>query len=355
MNAVYPWRLGDFRCRLPIAPLARFAWALCVAMLLSAGLGHAAILDAIGAMGDSGTAGGTVNKSWVPVLVSERGLSFGPGANSYNLAQGGATSNSLLNTGQHTALAGLVSSGDVTTVSLLIGTNDFGTVTGQQLAGGTLTAIQVQDFIDGRVANITTAADTVLAANPEGFILFGVPDVTLMPQANSLSPAQATRVRDAITAINLQLQTYALHQRITYIQTDLLMQSLLSSGPLLIGGVPVDVDNPGTGAFFFRDGIHPGAIGNGLIASLFIEALNAGYEQTVVPLNDFEILSLAGLESEYTGETFSNQVDFSRFIRAASIPEPGTVHWSLLVMALIGVTAVGRRGGGRRAAVAGRA
>jgi len=315
--------------------------------------GQAAVLDGIGAMGDSGTAGGGVNKSWVPVLVNERGLNFGPGANSYNVAQGGATTSSLLANGQHTAMAALTSSGDVTIASLLIGTNDFGTATGAQLINGTLTAAQVQAFINGRVNNIVAAADTVLTAGPEGFVLFGVPDVTMMPQANSLNTAQVGRVRDAITAMNAQLQSYAIDEGITYIHTDLAMQSLLGSGLVSIGGVSIDVDNSGTGAFFFRDGIHPGPIGNGLVANILIEALNDGYGQSLVPLNDFEILSLAGLENSYTGETFSNTVDFSPFILAASIPEPGAATMTLLATGLVGLPIALRRSRCRRPGTAG--
>jgi lysophospholipase L1-like esterase len=313
-------------------PFYKFLFLLAVSLFSTSAAG--AVIDGLGAMGDSGTAGGTVNKSWVPVLVNQRGINFGPGANSYNVAQGGATSNSLLASGQHTTMAGLVSSGNVTLPTLLIGTNDFGTATGLQLANGTLSAAQVQSFINTRVTNITTAADTVLAAGPQGFILFGLPDVTLMPQANPLNASQATRVRDAVTAVNSQLLSYATTRNITYVQTDLAMQSLLSAGPVTIGGVPIDVDGSGTGAFFFRDGIHPGAIGNGLIANIFIEALNTGYGQSITPLNDFEILALAGLEGSYSGETFSNQADFSPFIVAAIVPEPGaaTATWLMLIV-----------------------
>lgn len=297
----------------------------CLATILLASLSAVAqadLLDGVGTMGDSGTAGNSTTVSWVPVLEQARGINFGPGR-AYNVAQGGATTTSVLSNGQHTELASLVTDGDVTFGALLIGTNDFGSADGALIAAGLLSGQPLQNWLEQRAANIITAADTVVSAGPEGFLLFGVADVALLPGGRSMltTAAERQRIGDAIDEINRQIREYAEGEGIAFFDTASAMRDLLSGTTASIGGVPINLTTGNSDThYFFRDQIHPNVVGNGVIANMFITSVNEAYGAGITPLSDYEILELAGLENEYVEETLS-LVDFSQYV---VIPEPAT-------------------------------
>ena len=300
----------------------RFVRAFCLVLpvlffdALTTSFASAAVLDGLAAMGDSLTAGGAVTGSWVPPLVNERGLDFGGGGNPYNVAVGGATSASLLTQGQHTDVAALVQAGDVTTAALLIGGNDFGGITAVSIANGLLAGAALQNFIDGVATNIITAASTVLAEDPEGFLLIGTPDVTFSPSFQSINPTavQTQRLADAIDGVNTQLVAYAQTQDVVFIDSSAWMRDNLIPGSLVVGGVNITVTGSSSDPhFFFQDGLHPAAVGNGLIASLGIAALDHIYSAGVGTFSDFEVLELAGIENEFTSETYSSSVDLTSY------------------------------------------
>lgn len=327
-----------------ISSLRLLGLALIVSLGFS-GKSHAGLLDGFGAMGDSGTAGNTTTVSWVPVLEQLRGFNFGPGR-AYNVAQGGATTSSVLSSGQHTELASLVNDGDVTFGALLIGTNDFGASgTGALIAAGLLTGQPLQDWLDQRANNIITATDTVLSAGPEGFLLFGVADVTLLPGGRSLitTPEQKQRVGDAVDEINRQIREYAETSGIAYFDTAAAMRDLLGGTTASLGGVSINLTTGNSDPHhFFRDQIHPNVLGNGVIANMVIASLNEAYGAGIAPLSDYELLEMAGLENEYVEETLST-VDLSPYI---VVPEPASAL--LLLLAVPAFTAAARRSRRRR-------
>src|ERR1700682_1311172 len=108
---------------------ARFLMLALCACSFSSTTAHADILHGLGGMGDSGSAGSSVNV-WPGMLQAHAGLNFGGAGLPYNFAVGGATSSSVLSGGQHTSLAAQVSAGNVTLGMLLIGNNDYGGVAG---------------------------------------------------------------------------------------------------------------------------------------------------------------------------------------------------------------------------------
>ncbi len=85
-------------------------------------------------MGASETQGTGFSGSWVPYLALDRELNFGPGQ-TYNRTLGGNDSADLLANGQHTQVAGLVSSGSGDLAFLSVGGFDVPPVALQIILG----------------------------------------------------------------------------------------------------------------------------------------------------------------------------------------------------------------------------
>lgn len=288
---------------------------------------EAITLNGFAAMGASETQGTTYSGSWVPYLAVDRGLNFGPGQ-AYNRAVGGSTSASLLSGGQHTHVANLVQGGQADLAFLSIGGLDVPPVALQIVTG----SLNVPAWAHGVVNNITTAIDTVLAQNPAGMVVMSLPDMTLVPGAQSYTggnPALAQPVIDAVDLVNSLLKQEVLDRGLVFVDVATAMRDF-NAAPLVVGGVTINTttgsSNP---THFFQDSIHPAVIGNGMFANLFLTALNVGYGTHLAEFSDLTLLTKAGLASSYTGETSS--IDFASYIYA--VPEPGSI--TLLVVGLV--------------------
>lgn len=288
----------------------------------------AAQAPGFGAMGASETHVNTANPlngSWVPHLVASRGLNFGP-SSAWNVAIGGATSTTLLTQNQHTVTAASVAAGDVDYVFLSIGGNDFLNQRAN-IASGALSGTSLDAFLDAFISNVMTAVNAVDQSDPTGFVLLGVPDISLFPLglAEFTTAAEKQRIQSATDQANAKLLDLASGHELAFVDFAETQRELASLPSVVIGGVTFDMTMPGpwpsAGDHFFVDGVHPGAAGNAILASLFATALNEGYGLAISPLSDLEILQNAGLESQYTGETFTSAFDYSRFV-VAPVPEP---------------------------------
>jgi len=300
------------RVRISLAALVTLAilWPISV---------RAEVLTGFAAMGASETQGTNFNGSWVPWLTVDRGLNFGP-SQTYNRAVGGSTTTTLLSGGQHTQVANLVQTGKADMAFLFIGGLDVPPVAVDILGD----SFDVQGWADGVVSRITTAIDTVLAKNPDGMVVAGLPDMRLVPGSlQYFAPELVTPIIDAIDLVNADLKSEVLARNLVYIDVASAMQDLYFNG-LTVGGVSINMSvgssNPRN---FFADNIHPGYVGNGYFANLMLTALNVGYDQSIVPFTDQAILTRAGLSSSYTGET--SNIDYAQYIYVAPVPEPATL------------------------------
>ncbi|MEX2114069.1 MAG: GDSL-type esterase/lipase family protein [Pirellulales bacterium] len=301
---------------------------LAVGMLACLAPGTQAAITGYAAMGASDTAGTTYTGSWVPYLANQRGFDFGPSM-TYNVAVGGARSDTLLTQGQHTAVQSLVQNGDVDLAYLMIGGNDFLAVR-TSIANGSLTGATLTAWAQGVVDNIGVAMDTVLSANPQGMVVAGLPDIglTAAGQAAFTTSVEFQRIADAADVVNGILQTEVLARGQVFVDTATAMRDL-NQGPLIVGGVTIDTVNASADpTHFFQDVIHPAAVGNGLTANLFLQAVNIGYGTNYALLTDLEILTTAGLAASFTGETSS--LPYSNYI-VTPVPEPST--WCLMLTA----------------------
>lgn len=302
-------------------------------------LAGAVFAQGFGAMGASETFGNTLTGSWVPHLVANRGLNFGPG-NAWNVAVDGATSATLLTQNQHILTRNNVQAGNVNYAFLTIGGNDF-LAQGANIASGALSGPALTAFINNYVANVTTATDTVLSASPSGFVLVSAPDISLLPAgiASFTDPIQRQRVHDATDQANAGLRALAISRSIVFVDFAGAQRYLAAQPSVVIGGVTFNMTMPGGADHFFQDAIHPGAAGNGVIASLFATGLDVGYSLNIAPLTDLEILQNAGLAGQYTGETFTPNINYRQFVTFA-VPEPHVAF--LLLVPVVAIMARNR-------------
>src|SRR5262249_14199001 len=123
---------------------------------------------------------------------------------------------------------------------------------------------------------------------------------------------------------------------------DLFALGDLTTGPLTLGGTTLQ-----PGQLFTPDLFHPGTVLQGLLANMFLEAEQQGYDTNVtgLRLSDQEILGLAGLDHN-NKTTFFN---VSGFVHNHRTPEPSTLVLAGTAL-LWGCGAWGRRRLQRRAA-----
>jgi phospholipase/lecithinase/hemolysin len=250
-------------------------------------------------------------RNWVEILAATRGLEFGPFTTAsrgeprnqgyaFNWARSDATTDSLIATGQHTGLAAQVARGEVGLVVVFIGGNDF------------INALKTPDPVAtlGRVlpralSNHQAAVSTILAADPKvKLVLVTLPDIRHLPEfagpirAGRLPAGVANAFTSAIHRYNAQIRAMATgNPRVALLDLDLATRAanLLSTDYALVDGHKLDRLDPGNGLdrFFLADVRHPGTLGQGLMARMFIEAVNARFSAGIAPLEPGEVLALA--------------------------------------------------------------
>jgi phospholipase/lecithinase/hemolysin len=249
-------------------------------------------------------------RNWVEILASTRGLNFGRFSLAsrgeprnqgyeYNWARSDATTASLLASGQHTGVAAQVARGEVSVVYVFIGGNDF------------IHALHSTDplrALDGALPralrNYRAAVETVRAASPDVKLVLGtLPDIRDLPEfagpirEGRVSLALADAYTDALRTYNAQIRTLAAGGRAALIDLDLATRAanLLSRDHVLVSGLRLDRRRPANRLdhFFLADVRHPGTLGQGLMARMFIEVLNARFGMKIEPLGDREVLAFA--------------------------------------------------------------
>jgi len=298
---------------------------------------RAEILHGVGVMGDSGSVKSPSYK-WPAQLQTNRGINLGGSTLPYDYAVGGATSASLLSSGQHTKMKNDVVAGKVTLGIIFIGNNDWGSSTGLAIANGTATPTQQATFQNGIVNNIKTAVNLQLSVGIQGMVIGGIEDITLTPAGQSIDDMDAhARVQTSVSAVNAQLLAYAQQNHLPYVDFYGLANDIYNSG-LVVGGVNINLIGSGSTANnFWIDDLHPGILGNAILGNMFMKAINIAYGTNLALYTDKQILTLAGLGSSYTGETFSTGYNLANYIHYTPVPEPATA-----VLVLSGVAVLWR-------------
>jgi phospholipase/lecithinase/hemolysin len=280
---------------------------------------HAAALagtpGGIGVMGDSYSdeyrfypPDRSTARNWVEILANTRGLDFGPYAEesrgeprnrgyAFNWARSDATSDDMIRTGQHTGLAAQVARGEVGIVVLFIGGNDF-----INAMKGPDPIRAVGEVLPRALANHRLAARTILDASPRvKLVLVTLPDIRNLPEfAVPLREGRlpAAAFNRAIHRFNAQVRSLATNDpRVALIDLDLVTRAanVLSTEYTLVGGRKLDRRHPGNAldCFFLADVRHPGTLGQGLMARMFIDTVNVRFAAGIAPLQTQEVLTLA--------------------------------------------------------------
>jgi lysophospholipase L1-like esterase len=252
-------------------------------------------------------------RNWVELLADKRSLPFGIWGSwdeprrtgyEYNWARSGATTLSMLASGQHIGAAEQVREGKVNVVIFYVGANDFApyiTPDGYEaLYERKLSDPQILEKSNTIVANVQTAIDTVRVAGDVKILLILIPDWgnnTAVQVAFPL-PHHRARVTRVIETTNEELKKVAVERNIAFLDPNQFYRELFSPGSRIrIGEKEFNSifpsDNPQS--VFLSDGIHTGTALNGLFANEVVEHLNTFLGTKIVPLQDADILSASGL------------------------------------------------------------
>ncbi len=216
----------------------------------------------------------------------------------YDWGRVGATTSGLLRQGQHTGLAAQVARGDVTLAFLWIGTNDFRGVLNAPVPPAGLSP----SVVPTAVANFTTALNTVLAASPDvRVVVANTYDERLLPYvgqrvaSGQLSQGLVDEVSLAIRQYNAQITAIALSDgRVAVTDLAGLFEDVMARDRFSVGGLALDRLISGARPdHFFVDNLHPGTVGQGLIANAFIDTIDSRFGAGVRRLDEAEIVAFA--------------------------------------------------------------
>jgi phospholipase/lecithinase/hemolysin len=267
--------------------------------------------------------------NWVEQLAQDSNVSFGAFSSEdpagprnagfeFNWAVSGATSGDMISGGQHTGAAAQAASGAVDLVTMFIGGNDFRNVFGLiPIIGPAGAAATLPGTVANAATNIATAAGTVLsapvvAANPDvGLVLTTLPKLSYLPEVRALLSAVpglapfVDLVDSAVAALNQKICKIAaaLGNRATVADFAGLIDGVFADDKFKVGNVEVELDaieNPTNDPTFFvlADRLHPGTIGQGMLANLYVDTANNAFGTSLCSLSSHDILENAGLKTE---------------------------------------------------------
>jgi lysophospholipase L1-like esterase len=242
----------------------------------------------VGVMGDSLSApyagqpyGAAGDQNWVELLRTLRPENV----TIYDEAVPGATSSSLLDGGQQTAVASLIARHKVDFAVLIVGANDITQNLPSIFAG------DPTPFVHTVVANIKTALKEVAAGGDAGLVVGNIPDITVTPAFRTFvtsNPVLLEEVTNAVSMANTQIEQFAAAHGVPVL--DLFALSHLTGNPIPMGGVQVR-------NLYAPDEFHPGTVVQGLFANAFLQALEHSDDVHIhrLRLSDQDILTQAGI------------------------------------------------------------
>jgi hypothetical protein len=270
----------------------------------------------------------TTARNWVEILAMTRGLNFGRfGTESrgeprnqgyeYNWARSDATTDDLIATGQHSGLAAQVALGEVNLVVVFIGGNDF--INAMKTADPVAALHEVGPRAE---ANLESAVATILRAHPAvNVVIITVPDIRDLPEfrvplnAGHLPKAYSDAAAATVQRYNASIWAIATHQpRVAVLDFALVarVSDLIYPESVRLAGHPIVRSGPSDDPdhLFLGDVRHLGTAGQGLLASLFVDTINAKFHAGVQPLSEREILEFAAT----LGPTSPPKPDLQRWL-----------------------------------------
>ena len=260
---------------------------------------------------------------WTELLVDHRGIDMGPTAAAagqpggtwgeprrsgyeHNWARWGATTSAMLYSGQHTGLANAVQTQGVTHAAMFIGTNDFSPWSGcyGSIYSGSWSQTDIDNWVAGRIANITTALDTVVPTGVQ-FVVINIPDPSVMPYVWSQFPDPVRRdaAASAVAQANADIRDLAEQHGLALVDAYALTKAVFGPNQdqhefLFVGDVGIELLVASASdplAAWVSDGVHPHTTIQGVFANVILSALNQAYDADVTLFTEEEILANAGI------------------------------------------------------------
>lgn len=255
----------------------------------------------------------------VEILQRVRGFDFGPWGTwggvrrtgyENNCAQSGATSYSMIQSGQHTCVASILAAGKADYVLVGIGANDFSPNFGStysDIYSGRMSDADLTAKINRAVQDVTTGVDAALGAGARGVLVVSFTQWGLDPSIASRFPNAAGRQRvdNAIDRVNSGLEAMAAARggRVFVVDQNaigstLILPKLDAAGNFTVAGEKISFLTNGDEPHHAKlgDGAHLGTVMSGFMANhYFIGPLNAAFGFNIPPLSEGEMLSVAGL------------------------------------------------------------
>lgn len=253
--------------------------------------------------------------NWVELLAKYRNINIGKWGRreeprrdgyEYNWARTGATTNSLIESGQHTGAAEQIKEGKVNVVVVFIGALDFAPFMPhgryEAIYSGNLSNSAQKRIINQVMADIKTIVYTLKDAGDVRIILVKIPD-----WGNHLGvkvafpfPQQRLLVTEVVNETNEEIDQLAQDENLQTVDINELYKELYTKGDngvFTVDGVPIErvMLNNNPNNFYLDDGIHTGTVVNGFIANAIIAKLNTLLVNKIQPFSEKEIRDMAGL------------------------------------------------------------
>lgn len=309
------------------------------ALALTAGLVGDSISDEYHGDDNRGGSYSKTTFNWLELLSKYRGLDFGNWGNrsdvrrigfERNFARSGATTSTLIQQGQHTGLANILSAKSVDITIVMIGSNDFAYYYADGYApiyNGQLTSAQIEQKIRSVVGNIVTAIDTLKAGGAGNMLVESVVDWNLNPVVVGMFPdaTKRKRVGDVVAEINRRLKIEVEFRGAVFTNNSELATEVFSkldaNNNLVLDGEKISFasysDNPKS--FILGDKIHSGTVASALLANFYISKINAAWGYNIRKFTDQEILVAAGIRpltinsctTDANGDHLTDLADYS--------------------------------------------
>jgi lysophospholipase L1-like esterase len=253
--------------------------------------------------------------NWVELLAQKRNVNFGTWGKwddprrtgyEYNWARTGATSRSMIESGQHTGAAEQIKDGKVNVVVVFIGANDFSPYITQDgyeaIYNGRVSDAQKLSKMNRILADLKTAITVLKQAGPVKILLVKIPDWGIHPGVNAAFPIpdQKAQVTNFINQTNDEIDKLAKEEDletfdINQFYADLLYRS--NDNKLTVDAVPLEtlLLNNDPKNIYLDDGVHLGTAVNGFLANAILAKLNLMITNPVKPFTQKEIREAAGL------------------------------------------------------------
>jgi lysophospholipase L1-like esterase len=249
--------------------------------------------------------------NWVELLQRYKGVDPGTWGTyasprrtgyAYNWALSGATSTDAVSS-QIPGLAQQVRNGQVDTVIIMIGINDFSAI-GDQIYDGSLSGSALQQRSNAIVSNIMSCVDTIRSAGNAKIIVSNIPEyLTYVYRDKYTDPVKRQRIPDAYSAANSAIAS-AVAARLgvvlfdNYAALTAWLASRDSNGDMHVGNELITWATNGDEAHHaFLVDQHPGTVNQGLYANAFINVMNSVFGINLVPFSDQELLANAGIRT----------------------------------------------------------